>query len=47
MLAPYFGLNEQMLRELTHSGSFDNVSRGLSLIFERLNRRADLDDTIG
>jgi pyrroline-5-carboxylate reductase len=41
------GLNEQMLRELTRSGSYDNVSRGLSLIFERLNGRADLDDTIG
>ncbi len=41
------GLNEQMLRELTHAGNYDNVSRGLSLIFERLNGRADLDDTIG
>ena len=41
------GLNEQMLRELTSAGSFDKVSRGLSLILERLNGRAGLDDTIG
>jgi pyrroline-5-carboxylate reductase len=41
------GLNEQMFRELTHSGCFDNVSKGLSLILERLNGRAGLDDTIG
>ncbi|NNE71775.1 MAG: hypothetical protein HKN29_15630 [Rhodothermales bacterium] len=41
------GLNEQMLRELTRAGCYDNVSRGLSLIFERLNGRAGLEDTIG
>jgi pyrroline-5-carboxylate reductase len=41
------GLNEQMLRELTKAGNYDNVERGLSLIFERLNGRADLEDTIG
>lgn len=41
------GLNEQMLRELTRVGCFDNVERGLSLILERLNGRASLDDTIG
>ena len=40
------GLNEQLLRELTNAGCYDNISKGLSLIFERINGRAGLKDTI-
>jgi len=40
------GLNEQLLRELTNAGCYENVSKGLSLIFERISGRAGFEDTI-